>query len=114
MLSPGSPFTNFTQELFRGHEERILLKNAADDDHRMRPHDVNHGIASKFRQMVGADDRIVVAAPHLIHPRFELDEIVNVRSSSAAQSMWQTMRLSGNPALALPLANCSNASSIRS
>src|SRR5208283_2700627 len=30
--------------------------------------------------MVGADDRVVVATPHVIHPRFELNEIVNVRS----------------------------------
>src|ERR1700683_974013 len=54
-LPPGPPFPNFTQELFRRSKERILLKNTPDDDHRMRPHDVNHRVPSKFAEMVGAD-----------------------------------------------------------
>src|SRR5579864_3492910 len=78
---PGPPLANFTQELFGRYKKRIVLKNAADDDHGMRPHDVNHRVSSKFREIVGADHGIVVAAPYIVHTRFELDEIVHMRST---------------------------------
>src|SRR5580692_4133292 len=76
---PGPPLANFTQELFGRHKKWIVLKNATDDDHGMRPHDVNHRVSSKFRQIIGADHGIVVAAPYIIHTGFEFDEIVHVR-----------------------------------
>src|SRR2546427_4503551 len=76
-----SPFAKLSQELLRRYKERILLEDAADDDHRMRPHDVNHRVSSKFRKMVRADDRVVVATPHIIDTRFELNEMVDVRST---------------------------------
>jgi len=41
------------QELPRRHEERIVLENAADDDQRMRAHDVNHSVSAEFRRVVG-------------------------------------------------------------
>lgn len=34
-----------------------------------------------FRKMVRADDRVVVAAPHISYSRFELNQIVDVRST---------------------------------
>ncbi len=52
----------------------------ADDDHWMRPHDVNDGVTPKFVKAVGADDGVVMAAPNVVHSRFELDDIVNVGS----------------------------------
>jgi hypothetical protein len=58
-----------------------VLKNAADDDHRVRPHDVNHRVSSESCEVVRADDGIVVPPPHIIHTRFELDEIVHLRST---------------------------------
>ena len=67
------------QELPRRHEERIVLKNSADDDQRMRTHDVNHSVSAEFRKAVGADDRIMMATPHIIDPRFKLNQIVYVR-----------------------------------
>ena len=67
------------QELPRRHEERIVLENAADDDQRMRAHDVNHSVSSKFGKMVGADDCIIVATPHIVDLGFELDQVVDVR-----------------------------------
>ena len=67
------------KELPRRHEERIVLENAADDDHRMRPHNVNHSVSAEFRKMVRTDDRIVVASPHIVDPRFKLNQIVDVR-----------------------------------
>ena len=70
---------NFTQEFFGRYKKRIVLKYAAYDDHGMRPHDVNHRIPSEFREIVGADHGIVVAAPYIIHTRFELNQVVHVR-----------------------------------
>jgi hypothetical protein len=67
------------QELPRRYEERIVLENAADDDQRMRAHDINHSVPVEFRKAVGADDRIIVATPHIIDPRFKLNQIVDVR-----------------------------------
>ena len=45
----------------------------------MRPHDVNHRVSPDFREIVGADHGIVVAAPYIIHTRFELNQVVHVR-----------------------------------
>jgi hypothetical protein len=56
-----------------------VLKNAADDDHRMRPHDVNYRVSPDFREIVGADHGIVVAAPYIVHTRFELNQVFHVR-----------------------------------
>src|SRR5258708_9765523 len=67
------------QELPRRYEERIVLENAADDDQRMRAHDINHSVPVEFRKAVGADHRIIVATPHIIDPRFKLNQIVDVR-----------------------------------
>src|SRR5579864_2482518 len=67
------------QELSRRHEERIVLKNAANDDQGMRAHDINHRVSAEFRKAVGADHRVVVATPHIIDSRFKLNQIVDVR-----------------------------------
>ena len=90
-----------TKELFRWHIEWILLKDAANDDDWMRPHDVDHRVAAESAQVVGANHRIVVTIPQIVDARLEFDELVDVRRRSAAQSMRQTMRLSGNPWFAL-------------
>jgi hypothetical protein len=100
----GSPLTKFVQELTRRHKERIVLQDTADDYHRMRPHNVNHRVASELPQMISADDRVVVMAPHVVHTRLELNHVVDKRSILTAQSIRQQMRLSGNPPLAFPLA----------
>src|SRR5258708_5083132 len=65
---PGTPFTKLTEELPRRYKEWILLEYAPDDDHRMRPHDINHCASSKLRKIVYADDRVVVALPHISYP----------------------------------------------
>jgi hypothetical protein len=76
----GSPLAELVQKLLRRYEERILLEDAPDDDHRMRPHDVNNRVSSKSSKVVYADDRIVVATPQIVHTRFEFKETVDVRS----------------------------------
>jgi hypothetical protein len=78
----GPTLAKLGQELLRGHKERIPLQNAADDDHGMRPHNVNHRVAAKLAKMVGANHGVVVATPYIVYPRFELYDVVNVRSMS--------------------------------
>jgi hypothetical protein len=70
--------TKFTQEFVRRDKEGILLKDAADDDHGMGPHDVNHHVTPKFSERVGADDCVLVAAPHVVDTRLELNDIVDM------------------------------------
>lgn len=41
------------QEFVRRNKERILLKDAADDDHRVGAHDVHDRITPKTPEMVG-------------------------------------------------------------
>ena len=67
------------QKLPWRHEERIVLENAADDDPRMRAHDVNDSVSAEFRKVVGADDHIIAATPDIIGPSFKLNQIVDVR-----------------------------------
>src|SRR5271167_2321478 len=79
-IAPMNPtLTKFTQKFVRGDKEGVLLKEAADDDHRMRPHDVNHRVASKFAEIVGANNCIVVAAPYFVYTRLELNDVVDMR-----------------------------------
>jgi hypothetical protein len=79
MAAMSPTLTKFMQKFVRGDKEGILLKDAADDDHRMGPHDVNHRVAREFAEMVSADDRIVVAAPYFVYTRLELNDIVDMR-----------------------------------
>src|SRR5580700_4054540 len=67
------------QELFRRDKERILLKNAADNDHRMGPHDVDDRVSSELPEMIRADDGVLVMLPDFIYARLEFHQIVDVR-----------------------------------
>src|SRR6202050_5574247 len=74
----GPTLADLTKEFLGRHVERILMQEATDDDHAMCPHDVDHRIASKFAELVGADHRVVMTTPHIVDARFEFHEIVNV------------------------------------
>ena len=76
-MSPA--MSELSQEFVRGNVKRILVKDTADDDHRMRAHDIDYGVACKLPEMVGANDRVFVTTPHVIHTRLELNDIVNMR-----------------------------------
>jgi hypothetical protein len=58
-----------------------VLKNSADDHHWVRSKNVDQRVPPKLSNMVGADDRIIVAAPHVVYTRFELNHVVGVRST---------------------------------
>ena len=79
--TPTSPtLTKLPQELPRWNVEGIALEHAADDDHGVRPHNVNHGVTAKLPEMVGANDCVVVMTPHLVYTRFKLNDIVDTRA----------------------------------
>ncbi len=73
----------FLKKFLRRHTEGILLKNAADDDHRMRPHDIHHGVTAEFGKILDADDSVIVTAPDVIDPRLEFDQVVDAGRSPA-------------------------------
>src|SRR5260370_11691738 len=56
------------EELVRWNEERVLLKNAADDHGWVRPHDVHEHTCAKFGQIVRTDHPAVVLGKNLIQP----------------------------------------------
>src|SRR5882762_10673725 len=76
-----SSFAHLTKELLRRYIEWILLKDAANDDDRMRPHDVDHGVTAESVQVVRANHRIVVTIPHIVDARLEFNEPVDFRST---------------------------------
>lgn len=54
------------------------MEGSADDDHRMRPHDVDHSVPTKFPKVVGTNHRVVVMLPDVIYSRLEFNQIVDV------------------------------------
>jgi hypothetical protein len=75
----GSPLAKFSQELIRRHKEGILLKDAANDNHGMSSHDVNHRVTPKPTEMVSTDDRVVMAKPYVVYTRLELNYVIDMR-----------------------------------
>ena len=55
------------------------MKDAADDNHGMRPHDVNHRVPAKTTEMVSTDHRVVVTKPHVDYTRLELNYVIDMR-----------------------------------
>jgi len=45
----------------------------------MRSYDLDHRVPSEFCKIVYADDRIVVATPYIVHARFKLNKIGDMR-----------------------------------
>ncbi len=80
MCLSGSALSNLAKEFPRGDKERILLEDSPDDDHRMGPHDVDYGVSAKFREIVDADDCVIVVKPDIVHAGFKFHEIINIRS----------------------------------
>jgi hypothetical protein len=78
--STSSPLSKFSQELIGRYKERILLKDAADDNHGMSSHDVDHRVTPKTAKMISADDGVVVAQPNVVNTRLELNHVINMRS----------------------------------
>jgi hypothetical protein len=54
------PAAQLSQEFIRWNEERILLENTADNDHRMGTHNIDYDLAAKLGEIVDSYDRIFV------------------------------------------------------
>ena len=70
----------FPQEFVRRNEERVLLEDAADDDHRVRPHDVDDDLTAKLGEIVDSYDRILITRQNKVQSRLVLHQIVNAGS----------------------------------
>jgi hypothetical protein len=61
-------FAQLTQELVRWNKERVLLEDAADDNHRVGPHDVDDDVPAKLGEIIQSYDRVLVARQQIIQP----------------------------------------------
>jgi hypothetical protein len=68
------------QERIRRHKEGVLLEDAANDDHRVGPHNVNDDISAKLGEVVRSDDRVWIPGQQIVHPRLILHQVINTRS----------------------------------
>ena len=73
-------FAQLAQEFIRRNEERVLLEDAADDDHRVGPHDVDDDLPAKLGEIVQSYDRVLIARQQIIQPRLILHQVVDSRS----------------------------------
>src|SRR6266480_4441643 len=79
-VSPGrTALAQLPQKLIRRHKKRVLLDDAADQNHRMRPQDVHYNIPAKLREIVNADDRVFIPGPDIVHPRLILHQVIDTR-----------------------------------
>ena len=76
----GAACAQLPQELIRRHEEGVLLQDAADDDHRMGPHNVHDDLPAKLGEIVRSDDRVWIARQHIVQPRLVLHQVIDTRS----------------------------------
>ena len=75
------------------------MQDSADDDHGMRPHDVDYGVATELPQMICADDCIIAAAPDIVHAGFEFNQIIDVRLTVCPPVHAANDTAQGEPAL---------------
>jgi len=90
------------EKLLRRREERILPQNAADDGHKMGPHETCHRAAAELGKIVHADDGVAVMAADVVNSRLELDQFVNAGrmlaspvhlADNAAKRVWSINRV---------------------
>src|SRR2546423_15684813 len=58
----------FAQEFVGWHEEWVLVEEPANDDQRMGAEDIHHDAGAELREVVCADDQVVVPGQDVIHP----------------------------------------------
>jgi hypothetical protein len=64
----------------RWYAERILVKDAANDDHRMRLRQISHSVRAGLCEAIRSDDCIIVLTPHIFNACFEFGEILGICS----------------------------------
>src|SRR5882724_394750 len=69
-------FAQFPQKLIRRYKERVLLHDAADENHRVSSHDVDDKIAATLRQIIKTDYGILIVRYDVVQPALVFEEIV--------------------------------------
>ena len=67
------------QELIGRNKEGVLLEDAADDDHRVGPHNVHNDIPAKLGEIVYSYDRVFIPGQQIVQPRLVLHQVINPR-----------------------------------
>ena len=75
----GSAFAQLPQELIWRNEERVLLKNTSNNDHRMSPYNVNNNVPAKLGESVRSYDRVFIARQNIVQPRLVFDQVIHTR-----------------------------------
>ena len=70
-------FTQLPQKFVGRNEERVLLKDAADDDHGVGAHDIHNDLPAKLGEIVDSYDCVLIARQNVVQPRLVLHQIVN-------------------------------------
>jgi hypothetical protein len=78
-IGRGAASADLPQEFIRRHEEGVLLEDAANDDHRMRSHNVNDDIPAKLGEIVRSDDRVRIPRQNIIQPGLILHQVIDTR-----------------------------------
>ncbi len=76
-LARGVSFTQLQQELIRRYEERVLLEDAADDNHRVGAHDVDDDLPAKLGEIVYSYDRVLIPGQNIVQLRLILHQVIN-------------------------------------
>jgi len=66
----------FPQKLIRRYKERVLLDDAADENHRVSSHDVDDQVAATLRQIIKTDYGILILRYDVVQPALVFEEIV--------------------------------------
>src|SRR5438874_672165 len=76
-VSPGrTALAQLPQKLIRRHKERVLLDDAADENHRVSSHDVDDKVAATLRQIIKTDHCILILGYDVVQPALVFEEIV--------------------------------------
>jgi hypothetical protein len=62
----GVPLTEFPQEFVRRHEERVLLEDPTDNDHRVGSHDVDDHLPAKLGEIVNSYTRVLISRQNIV------------------------------------------------
>ena len=76
----GAAGAQLLQERIRRHKKRVLLEDAANDDHRMSPHNVNHDLPAKLGEIVRSYDRVWIPGQKIVQPRLVLYQVIHTWS----------------------------------
>ncbi len=73
----GVPFTQLPQEFVGRNEERVLLEDSPDDNHRVGPHDINDNLPAKLGEIVDSYNRVPIARQDIVQSCLVLNQIID-------------------------------------